>query len=97
MAKSYAIQFYQSKQWRTVRKQILYSAGYTCQECNRSRATEVHHKTAITPNNIADDNITLNPDNLMALCHSCHDKITKGFGDLASGYVFDENGNVVQG
>jgi len=41
--------------------------------------------------------ISLNPDNLVALCHSCHDKITKGFtGDLQEDYIFDDDGQVAR-
>lgn len=51
----------------------------------------------LSPENINDISITLNPDNLVSLCHSCHDKITKGFtGDLQEGYVFDDEGNVIK-
>lgn len=36
-------------------------------------ATQVHHIIPITPENIEDVNITLNPDNLIILCKPCHD------------------------
>jgi 5-methylcytosine-specific restriction endonuclease McrA len=69
---------------------------YTCAHCY-GRATEVHHIVELTPTNIHDANIALNPDNLISLCHDCHAKITNGAdGDLPVGYVFDENGQVVR-
>lgn len=34
----------------------------------------VHHKTPLTPENIHDERITLNPDNLELLCRECHEK-----------------------
>lgn len=95
MAKDWAKQFYNSKAWRETRKQILRRDLYTCAYCY-GRAEEVHHIIPLTPENINDPMISLNPDNLVALCHSCHDKITKGStGDLKEGYVFDDEGNVI--
>lgn len=96
MSKAFAQQFYASKAWKTVRKQILRRDMYTCRDCY-ARASEVHHIVELTPQNINTD-IALNPDNLVSLCHACHDKITKGFtGDLQKGYVFDDEGNVIKG
>jgi 5-methylcytosine-specific restriction endonuclease McrA len=95
MAKSYAIQFYNSKHWRNVRKEVLRRDMYTCCDCH-SRASEVHHIIELTPSNIHDVSIALNPDNLRSLCHDCHDKVTKGQdGDIVGDYVFDDAGNVV--
>lgn len=96
MSKSFAKQFYNSKAWRTLRRIVLRRDKFTCQDCRANRAEEVHHKIELTPENINDPMIALNPDNLVALCHSCHDKITKGFtGDIIEGYVFDDNGQVI--
>jgi len=69
---------------------------YTCAYCS-SRAEEVHHIIELTPENISDPTITLNPDNLISLCHNCHTKETKGYdGDIIKGYCFDENGQVIR-
>lgn len=97
MAKSFSKPFYDSRLWKNTRKQILRDAGYTCQECNANRASEVHHKIPLTPENINDISISLHPDNLEAVCGECHKKITKGVGDVVEGYAFDEEGNVVRG
>lgn len=95
MAKAWAKRFYSSKAWLNCRKQALRRDLYTCADCD-GRAEEVHHVIELTPENINDASIALNPDNLVALCHSCHDKITKGFtGDVFEGYVFDGDGNVI--
>jgi len=96
MAQDWARSFYNSKLWRDCRKQILRRDLYTCAHCY-SRAEEVHHIIELTPENINDVSITLNPDNLISLCHDCHTKITKGYtGDLPEGYIFDENGQVIR-
>jgi 5-methylcytosine-specific restriction endonuclease McrA len=97
MSKPYAKAFYKSKQWQAVRREVLRRDLYMCQDCKVNRAEEVHHIQEITPENIGDPNITLNPNNLTSLCHTCHTKITQGAnGDIVSGYCFDENGQVVQ-
>lgn len=95
MAKDFAKSFYSSKLWQDCRKEVLRRDLYTCAHCY-ARAQEVHHVIELTPDNIDDMNIALNPDNLVSLCHSCHDKITKGFtGDIQDGYVFSDDGNVI--
>ena len=69
---------------------------YTCHDCY-ARASEVHHIEELTDDNIEDYNISLNPDNLMSLCKSCHTKRTNGYeGDIAEGYTFDDNGEVIK-
>ena len=94
MAKEWAKAFYSSKAWRDCRHQVLRRDLYTCAYCY-GRAQQVHHKIELTPSNISDPMVALNPDNLISLCHDCHTKITQGYGDVADGYVFDENCNVV--
>jgi len=96
MAKEYAQSFYKSKAWRTVRKEVLRRDLYTCAYCY-ARAEEVHHIIELTPENISDVNIALNPNNLISLCHDCHTKITKGYtGDIQEGFYFDDDGQVVK-
>ena len=96
MAKDFAKAFYNSRAWKDCRKQVLRRDLYTCADCY-GRAQEVHHKIPLEPSNINDLNISLNPDNLISLCHSCHDKITKGLtGDVDNGFMFDEKGQVVK-
>ena len=51
-----------------------------CERCMAKReistAEEVHHKERLTPENINDPMVTLNWDNLEALCGLCHRKET---------------------
>lgn len=96
MAKQFSDAFYHSKAWRVIRAFVLRRDSYTCTSCG-ARANEVHHIIELTPDNINDDNIAVNPDNLTSLCHECHTKITKGNdGDVRAGYIFDEDGQVVE-
>lgn len=97
MAKAFSLSFYHSRAWRLVRQQVLRRDLYTCQECMANRAGEVHHIIELTPENINDESIALNPDNLVSLCHDCHTKITQGStGDIQEGYIFDDEGNVIR-
>ncbi len=96
MAKEWAQRFYNSKAWKDCRKEVLRRDLYTCAYCY-GRAEEVHHLVPLTLGNINDTDITLNPDNLIALCHDCHTKITKGStGDVQDGYAFDDDGQIIQ-
>ena len=96
MAKEWAIRFYSSKAWKDCRKEVLRRDLYTCAYCY-SRAEEVHHIIELTPTNIDDNSIALNPDNLISLCHDCHTKITKGStGDIIEGYAFADDGQVIR-
>lgn len=52
-------------------------------------ATLVHHIKPVTAENVHDPDITLNPENLMALCVDCHAAIHS-----TRRYYIDENGNV---
>ena len=80
--KEYAKGFYKSKAWQRTRAAYLKSVGGLCEPCLErglySPAEIVHHKTHITPKNITDPEITLNWDNLQAVCRSCHERIHTG-------------------
>ena len=95
MAKNFAKAFYSSKAWRDTRLYILRRDLYTCAYCH-CRASEIHHKIELTPQNIGDYNIALNPDNLISLCSPCHKKITQGYGDISDGYIFSDDGQVIK-
>lgn len=95
MAQQWAKQFYNSRQWKDCRRYVLRRDSYTCKYCY-NRATEVHHVVELTPDNINDIHIALNPNNLLSLCHKCHTNITQGYGDVEDGYVFSDDGQVIR-
>ena len=74
--KPYAESFYKSKAWARCRNTYMKSVGYLCEKCMEEGkfvpAEEVHHKIFITPQNINDPSITLNRNNLIALCREHH-------------------------
>jgi 5-methylcytosine-specific restriction endonuclease McrA len=74
--RDFAKTFYKSKAWQQCRASYLKSVGGLCERCLAKGlikpAVMVHHKTYITPDNINDPNVTLNWNNLEALCQDCH-------------------------
>lgn len=74
----FAYAFYVSPQWRACREGYLKKAGGLCERCRKNGkiepATQVHHKIRLTPGNIRDPRVSLNWDNLEALCEDCHKK-----------------------
>lgn len=107
MAREFSKSFYKSKEWAQVRSFVLMRDKYKCQKCGKP-AQEVHHKEHLTPDNIYDPTINLNPDNLVSLCKDCHfeehrqdkaegkhayDQSKKS--DCREGFHFDEFGQLV--
>lgn len=105
MSRPFAKAFYDSKEWAATRAYIMARDCYTCQRCGRP-AQEVHHKEHLSEANIFDIKVTLNPDNLVALCRDCHFKqheedkangIKRTKKSAAGeGYHFDANGMLVK-
>ena len=74
MAKSFSRKFYNSSAWIKTSRAFKNSKFGICEKCGNP-GEEVHHIIALTPDNINDPNVTLNWDNLMLLCRSCHELI----------------------
>ena len=107
MAQDFAKAFYDSAAWKKVRTYVLMRDRYTCTRCGRP-AQEVHHIMRLSPDNMWNTKITLNPDNLISLCREDHfkehemEKIKgtkrangKTYGDCREGFHFDKNGMLV--
>lgn len=93
--KDYAESFYKGKAWQRVRDDYVKSVGGLCESCLAKglivHGEIVHHKEHITPNNINDEEVTLNTDNLILLCRSCHGEEHK---KKIRRYRVDESGHV---
>lgn len=93
--KPYAEAFYKSSSWVAARKAYLERVGGLCERCLEKGlivpATMVHHVEHITPENINDESITLNPANFLALCRECHAKAH----EKAPRYKFDDTGHMI--
>jgi 5-methylcytosine-specific restriction endonuclease McrA len=89
--------FYHSKAWRRLSRAFLLSQNYICEVCGRP-AEIAHHKRHITPENISNPAVTLNAENLQAVCLECHNTIHYGTGGaIVKGLDFDENGDLRKG
>lgn len=98
MAKEYAKAFYHSEQWQRCRALYIKSVDGLCEDCLSKGIYKpgkvVHHIIHITPQNIDNPAITLNPANLRLVCQDCHaDEHAKRGSDLR--YRFDANGNLI--
>lgn len=96
MAKEWAKAFYQSKVWQDTSRSVKRDANYICVKCNDRPAEIAHHIIWLTPQNINDINITLNKNNLMAVCRECHAIIHEGVNSTIDGFGFNERGELVE-
>ncbi len=89
--------FYDTKKWKQLRKAYLIEHPI-CERCEAagivSVAEHVHHKIELTEENVNNPLITLNPENLEALCFDCHRKEHHNLSEVADDLFFDENGNL---
>lgn len=96
MAKEFAKRFYNSKAWEACRKeyinQRIMKDGGLCERCKERTGFILHHKTELNPQNIANQDITLNYCNLEYLCKKCHDQIHFTPNRKPSLMFFDECG-----
>lgn len=103
--------FYNSKAWKQVRKNVWLKQNLLCGICNRpvyvdgisewipkeSRRTGiVHHKEFLNDLNVYDDAIALDENNLIGVCKDCHEKEHHKDISTRIGYEFDEYGNLVK-
>ena len=91
----YAKTFYKSKRWQSTRLAYLRSVGGLCERCLKRGlyhpAVIVHHKVYISPDNINDPSVTLNWNNLEAVCRECHELEHSGSGRR---YIVSDDGRV---
>lgn len=95
MAKAFSKKFYNSGVWKNTRNTYFDSKYGICEKCN-GVGEEVHHIIPLTPQNINDPNITLNWNNLMLLCRSCHELIEEKAKATIDGIIFTEDGRVIE-
>ena len=84
MAAPWAARFYNSRAWRALRERLIVEANFLCADCGESYlrdSTQLvgHHVKELTPANVNDASISLNPDNIKIICRKCHDKAHRRF------------------
>lgn len=81
--------FYRSKEWEQLRSMIILErtnncGDVICEHCHKPIVNKydciAHHITHLTEANVNDYNISLNPDNIQLVHHSCHNNIHNRFG-----------------
>lgn len=75
--------FYCRKDYLGLAQACKIKSGGVCAKCGGVfdiSELRPHHKVELTLDNIDDVNVTLNPDNIEALCHDCHNAAHKRFG-----------------
>ena len=71
--------------------------GGLCEECRDKPGYIVHHKRALTPDNITDPDVSLSYSNLEFVCKDCHDQFD-GHGvakSLTQKIFFDAAGDPI--
>jgi len=63
---------------------LIQERGPVCSRCHRIIANTIeligHHETELTPENVQDYNVSLNPEKISLVCRDCHDREHKRFG-----------------
>lgn len=81
--------FYRSQKWRQLRNRLIQKrqnkyGEVICEYCNnpiyKLNACIGHHVIPITPENVGDYSISLNPDNIQLVHASCHNDIHNRYG-----------------
>ncbi|MCI1244843.1 MAG: HNH endonuclease [Bacilli bacterium] len=94
LSKSKAVnRFYRSEAWKQARLQKIVAANGRCEKCG-GVGVDVHHIIHITPENVTDPDITLNPKNLILLCKDCHNAEHERF-KKGNAPKFDSEGNLI--
>lgn len=86
MAQSFSKKFYNSDGWQAFREWYIGEVGGVCERCGEPGLI-LHHRILLTPYNVGDPTVTMNPANVMFVCKDCHERLHH------SG--FDENGRPV--
>lgn len=84
-------QFYTSKAWRDFAYTLKIKANGQCQRCEKNiidfKYLIAHHKENITEENINNIKISLDPNNIEIICHDCHNKEHRRFGNKQGVYI----------
>lgn len=108
MARPFARSFYKGAAWQRTQRAYMEMPVRTpagvvpprmCERCfalgQLTPAKVVHHKVHITPGNVNDPSVTLDPANLMRVCQDCHAVLHSGGGAGLPVVGFDAAGHPV--
>ncbi|TCJ05053.1 HNH endonuclease signature motif containing protein [Cytobacillus praedii] len=84
--------FYASEEWVNLRLQLINERKNICNRCKETIAKSKdiigHYIIELTPENVNDRMISLNPENIEIVCFDCHNKEHKRFGYQSEREVF---------
>lgn len=87
-------QFYCRKPWRDLSYNLKIERGGKCSRCSFQvidrkdfKYLIAHHKIELAEDNVDDANISLNPNNIEIICHDCHNKEHRRFGNKKNVYI----------
>jgi hypothetical protein len=84
--------FYASEEWVRLRLLLILQRGNRCERCKniipKSKDLIGHHKVELTPENVHDHHISLNPDLIELVCFDCHNKEHNRFGYKGTKQVY---------
>ena len=110
---SYGIRkdFYNSKAWKLVRKNVWLKQNLLCSRCHKPvyvdgisewipkeqrRTGIVHHKIYLDNFNVSDDAIALDEKNLEGICKECHELEHHKDQVTRNEFMFNEDGDLIQ-
>ena len=95
--REFAKEFYHSLAWIKTRDYVLKRDLHLCQECLKkgklTPAKAVHHIIHLSPENIGDPHISLDPNNLESVCQDCHAELHREYRGDERFYI-DEFGEI---
>jgi hypothetical protein len=84
--------FYASEAWVTLRLLLINERGNRCEHCKKivpkSKDLIGHHKIDLTPENVNDRSISLDPEKIEIICFECHNKVHNRFGNKNGRQVY---------
>lgn len=96
MAQEFSKSFYDSEVWKKCRRDYISKVHGLCERCvEPTPGLILHHKIELTPDNIDDPNITLNHDNLLYVCKSCHEALHRNYKATRDNLKFNSDGDIV--
>lgn len=93
-------QFYKTMAWRKSRDAYIAERmaidGGVCEVCHAEPGKIVHHKIWLDDVNCNDPEISLNPDNYMYECQTCHNKERDPRKNTPGRCTYGPNGEIIR-
>jgi hypothetical protein len=84
--------FYTSDEWISLRLLLISERGNECAHCKKiiAKSKDIigHHTVELTPENVNDVMISLNPELIELVCFDCHNKDHRRFGNQGEREVY---------